>query len=64
MSNAHRMWANSVSLKGKDWNQDPLHFRSAKYRVLDERSNATASIAEHLEILKINEFYTWNTGNQ
>ena len=43
------MWVNSVSSKANGQNQETLHFESAKYRVLDERSNFSASTAEHLE---------------
>ena len=45
------MWANSLSPNTKGQNQDTLHFESAKYRMLDERHNATAFIAEQLEFL-------------
>ena len=38
--------------------QGNLHFESAKYRVLDEKNNVTASISKQLE------FYAWNIGNQ
>ena len=34
----------------KNKNQKTLHFENAIYRVLHERSNITASFAEHLEV--------------
>ena len=52
MINIHRTWANNVTSKGKGYNQGTLHFESAKNRMLDERNNVTASMAEQLEFLQ------------
>ena len=49
MINIHKTWANNVISKGKGQNQGTLHFESAKYSMLDERHNVTASMAEWLE---------------
>ena len=66
MSNIHRTWANSVRSKAKDYNQDTLHLESAIQRLLDERSNVTASIEEHLEFLKSMNFThgIWETSDK
>ena len=36
-------------IKQKNLNQDAIHFKSATYRELHQRSNKTTSFAEHLK---------------
>ena len=46
----HAPWVNSGKWKQKNSNQNTIHFENAIYRVLHERSNITASLAEHLKV--------------
>ena len=46
---ADALWINCNQLKYKNWNQDPIHFEIATYRVLHKQSNNTTSLAKRLK---------------
>ena len=49
MTFADVFWICYSQFKEKHWNQDTVQFEIATYEVLHERSNKTASFAEHLK---------------
>ena len=51
-----------VNSNKKNWSQNTVHFRIATYKVLHERSNKTASFAEHMKFFKKYHFniYTFS----
>ena len=45
-------WICCSQFKQKNWNQNIINFEIATYRVLHERSNKTACLADHLKFHK------------